>query len=164
MTPDDTRNWVRQEDDAWSRAMELALTPVVAGGIGYIVDRIAGTVPVFTIVFLVLAVVGTFVKMYYAYDAKMKAHDAEAPWGRAQSRAAEQQGNAAAVPAPRSKKRDAAADHAAADRAAADHLISAPDRTTADRATADRSTADRSTADRRTAAAGAGAEQGADQS
>jgi len=89
MTPDDTRNWVRQEDDGWTRAMELALTPIVAGGIGYVCDRILGTVPVITIVFFVLAVIGTFIKMFYAYDTKMKEHEAESPWGRARSRAAE---------------------------------------------------------------------------
>jgi F0F1-type ATP synthase assembly protein I len=87
MTPDDTRNLHRAEDDAWSRAMELALTPVVAGGLGYAVDRVLGTLPVFAIVFLVLAVVATFIKMYYAYDAKMKTHDAESPWGRARAHA-----------------------------------------------------------------------------
>lgn len=89
MIPDDTRNFFQQEDDAWSRAIELALTPVVAGGIGYLLDRLIGTVPVFTIIFLVVAVAGTFVKMYYAYDTKMKAHDAQSPWGRAAARAAE---------------------------------------------------------------------------
>ncbi len=67
--------------------MELALTPIVAGGIGYLFDRLIGTVPVLTIIFLVLAVVASFIKMYYAYDAKMKAHDAESPWGRARAHA-----------------------------------------------------------------------------
>jgi F0F1-type ATP synthase assembly protein I len=138
MTPDDTRHWARQEDEGWSRAMELALTPVVAGVIGYIIDRIAGTVPVFAITFLILASVGTFIKMYYAYDAKMKAHEAEAPWGKAQALAAEKADKAekadtqaaeqddARVKAIR-PRRDAAADHAAADRAAADHLVNGAD-------------------------------------
>jgi F0F1-type ATP synthase assembly protein I len=129
MTPDDTRNFFQQEDDAWSRAIELALTPVVAAGIGYVIDRVVGTVPIFTIVFLVLAVIGTFVKMYYAYDTKMKAHDAESPWGRAQirgaartaERAAAQRAAAAAAGKAPKRTRDAAADHAAANRAAADH-------------------------------------------
>lgn len=89
MTSDDPRNIFRQEDDGWSRAIELALTPVVAGGIGYLVDRVLGTVPVITVVFFLLAVVATFVKMYYAYDTQMKSHDAESPWGRARARAAE---------------------------------------------------------------------------
>ncbi|MDQ6614544.1 MAG: AtpZ/AtpI family protein [Actinomycetota bacterium] len=85
MTPHDKRDLYRAEDDAWSRAFELALTPLVAGGIGYLLDRLVGLVPLFTIIFLAMAVVATFVKMYYAYDAKMKAHDAESPWGRARA-------------------------------------------------------------------------------
>ncbi|MDQ1391146.1 MAG: hypothetical protein QOF30_123 [Acidimicrobiaceae bacterium] len=93
MTPNDTRDLYRAEDDAWTRAMELALTPIVAGGLGYVVDRVIGIVPLFTLIFLVLAVVATFVKMYYAYDAKMKAHDAESPWGRARAHAADRAAN-----------------------------------------------------------------------
>ncbi len=87
MTPDDTRNLHRSEDDAWSRAFELALTPVVAGGVGYLIDRLLGIVPIVTIVMVVMAVATTFIKMYYAYDAKMKEHDAESPWGRAKAHA-----------------------------------------------------------------------------
>lgn len=83
MTSNHKRDLHRAEDDAWTRAMELALTPVVAGAIGYGLDRLIGIVPVFTITFLVLAVVATFFKMYYAYDAEMKEHDAKSPWGRA---------------------------------------------------------------------------------
>jgi F0F1-type ATP synthase assembly protein I len=88
MTPNDTRDLYRAEDDAWTRAFELALTPIVAAGLGYVLDRIIGTVPLFAVAFLVLAVVASFIKMYYAYDAKMKVHDAESPWGRARAHAA----------------------------------------------------------------------------
>ena len=87
MTSHNTRHSYRQADDGWTRAMELALTPVAAGGVGYLIDRLLGTVPVMTIVLVVMAVAATFVKMYYAYDAQMKAHDAESPWGRARARA-----------------------------------------------------------------------------
>lgn len=83
MTANHKRDLHRAEDDAWTRAMELALTPVVAGAIGYGLDRLLGLVPVFTITLLVLAVIATFLKMYYAYDLEMKAHDANSPWGRA---------------------------------------------------------------------------------
>jgi len=118
--------------------MELALTPVVAGIIGYVVDRIAGTVPLFAIIFLVLAAVGTFIKMYYAYDVKMKAHEAESPWGKAQALAADKAKEQAAgqkdnptddalKPQATRPRRDAAADHAAADRAAANHLVNGAD-------------------------------------
>jgi hypothetical protein len=34
-------------------------------------------------VFVVLSVAGMFVKMFYAYDAAMRDHEAQSPWGRA---------------------------------------------------------------------------------
>jgi len=83
MTSDDKRDLYRGADDGYTRAMELALTPVVAGAIGYLIDRAIGTLPLMTIVLLMVAVVATFLKMYYTYDTTMKAHDAESPWGRA---------------------------------------------------------------------------------
>jgi F0F1-type ATP synthase assembly protein I len=64
-----------------SRAFELAVTPAIIGGFGYLLDRWLGLVPVFTIVFFLVAVLGVAVRMYYGYDAKMKEHDAAAPWG-----------------------------------------------------------------------------------
>lgn len=81
MTSDDQRDLYRGLDDAWTHAIELVLTPFVAGALGYLLDRAVGTVPLFTIVTVVMAVVASFVKMYLGYEAKMRAHDAKAPWG-----------------------------------------------------------------------------------
>lgn len=64
-----------------SRAFELAVTPAVFGGIGYVLDRVFGLVPVLTIALLLLSLVGMFVRMWYGYDAEMKAHEARGPWG-----------------------------------------------------------------------------------
>lgn len=63
-----------------SRAFELAVTPAVFGGIGYALDRRFDMVPVLTIALLLLALVGMFVRMWYGYDAEMKAHEATGPW------------------------------------------------------------------------------------
>ena len=63
-----------------SRAFELAVTPAVFGGIGYAIDRAAGMVPVFTIVLLLLALAGMFVRMWYGYDAEMKGHESRGAW------------------------------------------------------------------------------------
>ena len=63
-----------------SRAFELAVTPAVIGGLGYLLDRWLGILPVLTIVFFLIAVFGVAARMYYAYDAKMKEHDALSPW------------------------------------------------------------------------------------
>jgi len=62
--------------------MELVLTPVLFAGIGYVLDRVLGTVPVFAVVLAVFAVVGMFVRAYYRYEAEMQRHEADAPWRR----------------------------------------------------------------------------------
>lgn len=59
------------------RGMELALT---IGGfliVGVLLDHWLGTSPIFTIVLLVLAAVGSFTSMKYSYDASMERHEAE---------------------------------------------------------------------------------------
>ena len=81
MASDDKRELYKGFDDGYTHAIELVATPIVAGGIGYLIDHLIGTMPVFTIAMVILAMVTAFIKMYYAYDAKMKAHDAVSPWG-----------------------------------------------------------------------------------
>jgi len=78
----DKRDLYKGLDDGWTRAIELAVTPVVLGFLGYLVDSWAGTLPAFTIVFVVLSVAGVLAKMFYAYDAAMRDHEAQSPWGR----------------------------------------------------------------------------------
>lgn len=63
--------------DALSRAFELAATPALFSGVGYLIDRWLGTTPVFMIVFLVWAVVASIVLWWYRYDARMKKIEAE---------------------------------------------------------------------------------------
>jgi len=63
-----------------SRAFELALTPAIIGGAGYLLDRWLGLVPVFTILFFLVAMAGLMARMYYGYDARMKQHEATSPW------------------------------------------------------------------------------------
>jgi F0F1-type ATP synthase assembly protein I len=61
--------------DALGRGIDLALTPVVFGLLGWLVDRVAGTSPVFTIVVAAIGVVGTTVKVKLGYDREMAAFD-----------------------------------------------------------------------------------------
>jgi hypothetical protein len=68
--------------ETFTRGLEMVLTPLFLGGFGYLFDRLWGLVPVLTIVFTVVGVVGVGVKEYYSYEAAMKAHEAAAPWGR----------------------------------------------------------------------------------
>ena len=63
-----------------SRAFELALTPAIIGGLGYLLDRWLGLTPIFTIIFFLVAMGGLMARMYYGYDATMKEHEAAAPW------------------------------------------------------------------------------------
>jgi sterol desaturase/sphingolipid hydroxylase (fatty acid hydroxylase superfamily) len=62
-----------------SRAFEFALTTAVFGGLGALVDRWLGTSPVALVVLLLLGVVGQFARLWYAYDAQMRHHEAALP-------------------------------------------------------------------------------------
>jgi len=64
---------------AFSAAFELALTPAVFAGLGYLLDGWLGLFPVFTLGLLGFALVGMFVRAWYAYDAQMRAHEAGVP-------------------------------------------------------------------------------------
>ncbi|HVL06133.1 MAG TPA: AtpZ/AtpI family protein [Acidimicrobiales bacterium] len=66
--------------EGMSRAFELALTPAIIGGLGYLLDRWLGLLPVLTIVFFLVAMAGLMARMYFSYDAQMKVHDSVGPW------------------------------------------------------------------------------------
>ncbi|HEX2119851.1 MAG TPA: AtpZ/AtpI family protein [Acidimicrobiales bacterium] len=70
-----------------NRAFELALTPAIIGGFGYLLDRWIGLLPVFTIIFFLVGMAGVIARMWYGYDAKMKEHEQAGPWARATSTA-----------------------------------------------------------------------------
>lgn len=65
-----------------AQAFEFAVTPLLFGGIGFLLDGWLGIRPVLTIVLAVFAVVGMFVRMWYGYDREMRAHEAKGQWGR----------------------------------------------------------------------------------
>ncbi len=52
--------------------MDAVVTLVIFFGIGFGIDRLAGTTPIFMIVFTILGAVGLFAKFKYRYDAKME--------------------------------------------------------------------------------------------
>ncbi len=62
-------------DDNIGRGMDLALVTLVFLGIGYGLDRWFNTRPVFMICFVMLALVGQFVRMRYDYEQRMRAHE-----------------------------------------------------------------------------------------
>lgn len=65
----------RTSDDGLGRGMEFAILVLMFLGIGYLVDRLFGTKPVFMIVFVVIALIGQFASMWYSYDARMRQHE-----------------------------------------------------------------------------------------
>ncbi len=70
--------------EALSRAFEMALTPAIFGGLGYLVDRALGTSPVVAVALFLFAVLGSFARMWYGYDARMKAIESSGPWSERQ--------------------------------------------------------------------------------
>ncbi len=46
-------------------------------GLGYVLDRIFGTTPIFMVVMTVLGAVGLFAKLKYRYDGRMDELEAE---------------------------------------------------------------------------------------
>jgi hypothetical protein len=68
--------------DESARGIELALTPVVFGGIGWLVDGWIGTGPWLTVGFAAFALIGTIAKMWFAYDAEMRQLEATGRWAR----------------------------------------------------------------------------------
>lgn len=68
--------------DTLSRAVEFVGTPVLFAFFGYAADGRFGTRPLFTVLLVVFALAGIFVRMYYGYEAAMKQHEARASWHR----------------------------------------------------------------------------------
>lgn len=67
---------------AQARGIEMALTPAVFAGLGWLVDRAVGTAPAFLIAFVIFSVVGMFVRTWIGYDADMRKHEAGQAWTR----------------------------------------------------------------------------------
>ena len=61
---------------------ELVFSPLLLALVGYVLDRLLGTLPVFTIVFAVVGLAGAVAKMYFTYRYEMEQHEANGPWAR----------------------------------------------------------------------------------
>jgi hypothetical protein len=72
----------RSFGDGFTRAFELAFTPVIFGAVGYGIDNWIGIVPVFTIVFVLLSVIGLLLRTWYGYVYRMQALEQSAPWAK----------------------------------------------------------------------------------
>jgi F0F1-type ATP synthase assembly protein I len=65
--------------DTLSRAFEFAGVVGVFLFLGWLLDRWLGTQPIFMIVLVVFALVGQGARLWYAYDAQMRRHEADLP-------------------------------------------------------------------------------------
>ena len=68
-------------DDA-ARGVELAVTPLLFGALGWLLDAWLGTGPWLAIALGTFAVVGTIAKMWYGYDAEMRDLESRSRWAR----------------------------------------------------------------------------------
>lgn len=83
-------------DEGLGQGMELALTLAVFLGLGWLLDSWIGIFPVLTIALVVFAAIGTGVKMWIGYDARMRRLEAE----RQAARTQHQDGNQHQSPEP----------------------------------------------------------------
>ena len=61
--------------DALAKAFELIVTPGIFGLGGYALDRWLGTVPLFTVVLVVLVLAYVCWKLGYEYELRMREHE-----------------------------------------------------------------------------------------
>ncbi len=76
------RDSYRGFGDGLARAFELAVTPMVVGAIGYLLDSWLYTRPLFMIVLVVLSLVGISIRMWFGYDQEMRQHETKATWAK----------------------------------------------------------------------------------
>lgn len=62
-------------EDSLGHGMDAVIMLAIFLGVGYGLDRLFGTVPVFMIAMTVIGSVGLFARFYYQYERKMDEHD-----------------------------------------------------------------------------------------
>ncbi len=72
----------RGYSDANARGLEVALTPLTFGALGWLVDGWLGTGPWLAVAFGTFGTIGTFAKLKLGYDRAMEAEEAGKPWTR----------------------------------------------------------------------------------
>lgn len=72
----------RGYSDGLARGMEIVLSPLLLGGLGWLIDGWLGTDPFLAIGLGVLGVAGVFTKLKLGYDKAMAEVEADKPWTR----------------------------------------------------------------------------------
>jgi F0F1-type ATP synthase assembly protein I len=68
--------------NALSQAVEIVVTPLLFALGGLLIDRVAGTTPLFTVVLGLFAAVGLSIRIYYQYRDDMAREEEGKPWTR----------------------------------------------------------------------------------
>ena len=68
--------------NAMNRAIELVALPLLFGALGLFLDHVLVWTPVLTIALAGYGLAGGVLRIYYAYNAQMKAAEAGKPWTR----------------------------------------------------------------------------------
>ena len=76
------RRELTQQMSRTTGGYELVFSPLLLALIGYGLDRWIGIVPVLTVSFAVLGLVGAVTTVYCRYRAEMEEHEANGPWAR----------------------------------------------------------------------------------
>lgn len=72
----------RGYSDGMARGMEIVLTPLLFGAMGWLLDTWLGTGPVLALLLGTFGVIGIFVKLKLGYDQKMLVEEDGKPWTR----------------------------------------------------------------------------------
>ncbi len=72
----------RGYSDGLARGIEIVVTPLVFGAIGWLLDRWLSTGPILAVAFGIFGVAGVFAKLWLGYDKEMIAVQADKPWMR----------------------------------------------------------------------------------
>jgi F0F1-type ATP synthase assembly protein I len=59
---------------------ELVFSPLLLALVGFGIDKLLGTLPLFTILFAVLGLIGAVTKIVYTYNSEMEQHEKSGPW------------------------------------------------------------------------------------
>ena len=76
------RRELTQQMHKTTGSYELVLSPLILALVGFGLDHLVGTLPLFTIVFGVVGLIGACIKIYVGYAYEMDEHEKDAPWAK----------------------------------------------------------------------------------
>lgn len=77
-----TATWQRGLGDGFSLAIEFVAAPLIFAALGWLLDSVLGTAPVFAVVLGAFAFVAVILRTYYAYMAQTELEEKDKPWTR----------------------------------------------------------------------------------